>query len=77
MLSPRSTPFRLPFLPQLVKNLKVDDFLPMTVDTRAEEMMERYELITDVVEPEFPMARRMEYGLHLVQSMPVYAHMYA
>lgn len=74
---PRSTPFRLPFLPQPVKNLKVDDFLPMPVDTRAEEMMERYELMADVVEPGFLMARRMEYGQHLVQSMPVYAHMYA
>lgn len=74
---PRSTPFRLPFLPQPVKNLRVDDFLPMPVDTRAEEMMERYELMADVVEPEFLMARRMEYGQQLVQSMPMYAHMYA
>ena len=39
--------------------------------------MERYELMADVVEPEFLMARRMEYAQHLVQSMPMYAHMYA
>ncbi|KAJ8578460.1 hypothetical protein ON010_g739 [Phytophthora cinnamomi] len=74
---PRSTPFRLLFLPQPVKNLKVDDVLPMPVDARAREMMERYELTADAVEPEFLMARRMDYGQYLVQSMPMYARMYA
>lgn len=67
----------LPFIPQPLKRLKVDDFLPKPVDGRAEEMMERYELMPDVVEPEFLMERRMEYAQHLVQSMPMYAHMNA
>ncbi|CAK4616742.1 unnamed protein product [Aphanomyces euteiches] len=57
--------------------LKVDDFLSQQVDATAEEMMERWELMADVVEPEFLMARRTEYAQQLVQSMPTYAHMYA
>lgn len=61
------------FIPEPFKTLKVDDFLPQPDDGHAEEMMERYELIADVVEPEFLMARRMEYGQHLVQSMPMYS----
>ena len=72
-----SRPFPLSFIPGPFKTIKVDDFLPQLDDGRAEEMMERYELMADVVEPEFLMARRMEYAQHLVQSMPMYAHMYA
>ncbi|KAG9406237.1 hypothetical protein AC1031_002561 [Aphanomyces cochlioides] len=56
--------------------LKVDDFLSQQVDAAAEEMMERWELMADVVEPEFLM-RGIEYAQQLVQSMPMYAHMYA
>jgi hypothetical protein len=67
----------LSFIPGPFKVIKVDDFLPQLVDAGAEEMMERYELMADVVEPEFLMARREEYAQHLVQSMPMYAHMYA
>ncbi|KAK1943124.1 hypothetical protein P3T76_005761 [Phytophthora citrophthora] len=65
------------FIPGPFKPIKVDDFLPQPDDGQAEEMMERYELMADVVEPEFLMARRMEYAQHMVQSMPMYSHMYA
>jgi hypothetical protein len=71
-----SPPLPPSFIPGAFKTIKVDDFLPHPVDARAEEMMERYELMADVVEPEFLIARRIEYGQHLVQSMPLYAHMY-
>ncbi|EEY65439.1 Crinkler (CRN) family protein [Phytophthora infestans T30-4] len=64
------------FMPGSFKIIKVDDFLPQPVDARAEEMMERYELMADVVEPEFLMARRMDYARQLVQSMPMYSYMY-
>ncbi|EEY65423.1 crinkler (CRN) family protein [Phytophthora infestans T30-4] len=64
------------FMPGSFKTIKVDDFLPQPVDARAEEMMERYELMADVVEPEFLMARRMDYARQLVQSMPMYSYMY-
>ncbi|GMF09976.1 unnamed protein product [Phytophthora lilii] len=72
-----SAPLLPSFIPGPFKTIKVDDFLPQPDDARAEEMMERYELMADVVEPEFLMARRMEYVQHVVQSMPMYAHMYA
>ncbi|KAG6592650.1 Crinkler (CRN) family protein [Phytophthora cinnamomi] len=72
-----SAPLPPSFIPEPFKTIKVDDFLPQPDDDRAEEMMERYELMADVVEPEFLMARRMEYAQHVVQSMPMYAHMYA
>ncbi|KAK1935751.1 hypothetical protein P3T76_010446 [Phytophthora citrophthora] len=72
-----SAPLPPSFIPGPFKTIKVDDFLPQPDDDRAEEMMERYELMADVVEPEFLMARRMEYAQHVVQSMPMYAHMYA
>ncbi|EEY65451.1 Crinkler (CRN) family protein [Phytophthora infestans T30-4] len=64
------------FMPGSFKTIKVDDFLPQPGDARAEEMMERYELMADVVEPEFLMARRMDYARQLVQSMPMYSYMY-
>ncbi|KAE8964838.1 hypothetical protein PF011_g28522 [Phytophthora fragariae] len=66
-------PFRVPFIAPPLNKLKVDDFLPMPRDG-ADEMMERYELMADVLEPEFLAERRMEYAQHLVQSMPMYAH---
>ncbi|KAE8878259.1 hypothetical protein PF005_g22359 [Phytophthora fragariae] len=69
-----SKPFSVPFIGRELTKFKIDDFLPMP-DDGADEMMERYELMADVVEPEFLMARRMEYGRQLVQSMPMYAHM--
>ncbi|KAG2866965.1 hypothetical protein PC113_g2396 [Phytophthora cactorum] len=72
-----SAPLPPSFIPGPFKTIKVDDFLPQPDDDHAEEMMERYELMADVVEPEFLMARRMEYAQHVVQSMPMYAHMYA
>ncbi|GMF36587.1 unnamed protein product [Phytophthora lilii] len=72
-----SAPLPPSFIPGPFKTIKVDDFLPQPDDDRVEEMMERYELMADVVEPEFLMARRMEYAQHVVQSMPMYAHMYA
>ncbi|OWY96453.1 Crinkler (CRN) [Phytophthora megakarya] len=72
-----SAPLPPSFIPEPFKTIKVDDFLPQPDDDRAEEMMERYELMADVLEPEFLMARRMEYAQHVVQSMPMYAHMYA
>nr|AFB18282.1 crinkling and necrosis inducing protein 8 [Phytophthora capsici] len=62
------------FIPGPFKIIKVDEFLLQPDDGYAEEMMERYELMADVVEPEFLMARRAEYAQHLVQSMPMYAH---
>ncbi|EEY55109.1 crinkler (CRN) family protein, partial [Phytophthora infestans T30-4] len=64
------------FMPGSVKTIKVDDFLPQPGDARAEEMMERYELMADVVEPEFLMAKRADYARQLVQSMPMYSYMY-
>ncbi|KAG6619957.1 Crinkler (CRN) family protein [Phytophthora cinnamomi] len=70
-----SKPFSVPFIGRELTKFKIDDFLPMP-DDGADEMMERYELMADVVEPEFLMARRMEYARQLVQSMPMYAHMY-
>ncbi|KAG6948815.1 hypothetical protein JG688_00014927, partial [Phytophthora aleatoria] len=70
-----SKPFSVPFISRPLTKFKIDDFLPMP-DDGADEMMERYELMADVVEPEFLMARRMEYAPQLVQSMPMYAHMY-
>jgi hypothetical protein len=75
-VSEREGTFRVPFIAPPLKKLKVDDFLPMPSDG-ADEMMERYELLADELEPEFLMERRMEYAQHLVQSMPMYAHMYA
>jgi hypothetical protein len=71
-----SPPLAPSFIPVPLKTIKVDDFLPQPVDASAEEMMERYELMADMVEPEFLMARRMEYAQRMVQSMPMYAHMY-
>ncbi|GMF19806.1 unnamed protein product [Phytophthora lilii] len=65
-----SIPFRVPFIAPPLKKLKVDDFLPMPSDG-ADEMMERYELMADELEPEFLTERRMEYAQHLVQSMPM------
>ncbi|CAK4527096.1 unnamed protein product [Aphanomyces euteiches] len=65
------------FITYPITRLKVDDFLSQQVDAAAEEMMERYESMADVLEPELLMASRMEYGQHLVQSMPMFAHMYA
>ncbi|KAI9905465.1 hypothetical protein PsorP6_014246 [Peronosclerospora sorghi] len=73
----KSPPRPPSFIPGPITILKVDEFLPQPVDANAEEMMERYELMADVVEPEFLAARRMEYGQHMVQSMPMYAHMFA
>ncbi|KAL4093765.1 hypothetical protein PRIC1_011195 [Phytophthora ramorum] len=72
-----SKPFSVPFIGRELTKFKIDDFLPMP-DDGADEMMERYELMADVVEPEFLMERRMEYArqLLIVQSMPMYAHMY-
>uniref|UniRef100_H3G7B2 Crinkler effector protein N-terminal domain-containing protein n=1 Tax=Phytophthora ramorum TaxID=164328 RepID=H3G7B2_PHYRM len=70
-----SKPFSVPFIGRELTKFKIDDFLPMP-DDGADEMMERYELMADVVEPEFLMERRMEYARQLVQSMPMYAHMY-
>ncbi|RLN98624.1 hypothetical protein BBJ28_00023032, partial [Nothophytophthora sp. Chile5] len=70
-----ATSFRVPFIDRPLAKLKIDDFLPQP-DDGADEMMERYELMADVVEHEFLMARRVEYAQHLVQSMPMYAHMY-
>ena len=67
--------FVFSFIAPPLKKLKVDDFLPMPSDG-ADEMMERYELMADELEPEFLTERRMEYAQHLVQSMPMYAHMY-
>ncbi|KAF1322411.1 hypothetical protein FI667_g11367, partial [Globisporangium splendens] len=69
-------PFTVPFIDRTFTKFKIDDFLPMP-DDGADEMMERYELMADSLEPEFLMARRMEYAQHLVQSMPMYAHMYS
>ncbi|KAE9036717.1 hypothetical protein PR003_g6951 [Phytophthora rubi] len=70
-----SKPFRVPFIGRELTKFKIDDFLPMP-DDGADEMMERYELMADVVEPEFLMARRMDYARQLVQSMPMYADLY-
>ncbi|OQR81404.1 Crinkler (CRN) family protein [Thraustotheca clavata] len=68
--------FPLLYFPMPFKKMKVDDFLPRPVDQYAAELMENYELMADELEPEFLMARRMEYAQHLVQSIPMYAHMY-
>jgi hypothetical protein len=71
-----SVPFRVAFMDRPLKRLKMDDFLPMPSDG-ADEMMERYELMADELDPEFLTERRIEYAQHLVKSMPMYAHMYA
>ncbi|DBA04862.1 TPA: hypothetical protein N0F65_004499, partial [Lagenidium giganteum] len=60
-----SVPFRVPFIAPPLKKLKVDDFLPMPSDG-ADEMMERYELMADELEPKFLTERRIEYAQHLV-----------
>ncbi|DBA02528.1 TPA: hypothetical protein N0F65_011000 [Lagenidium giganteum] len=60
-----SVPFRVPFIAPPLKKLKVDDFSPMQSDG-ANEMIERYELMADALEP------AMVYAQHLVQSMPVH-----
>jgi hypothetical protein len=70
-----SVPFQVPFIPRPLKRLRVDDFLPMPSDG-AYEMMERYELMADELEPDFLTERLIEYMQHLVQTMPAYAHMY-
>ncbi|GMF27384.1 unnamed protein product [Phytophthora lilii] len=70
-----SAPFRVPFIGPPLKKLKVDDFFPMPSDG-ADEMMERYELMADELEPEFLAEKRMEYAQHLVQSMLMYAHIH-
>ncbi|GMF66126.1 unnamed protein product [Phytophthora lilii] len=67
-------PFSVPFIGRELTKFKIGDFLPMP-DDGADEMMERYELMADVVEPEFLMARRKEYARHLAQSRPMHAHM--
>ncbi|KAF0706725.1 Aste57867_6708 [Aphanomyces stellatus] len=74
---PERAIFPLSYFPEPFKNMRVDDFLLRPVDGHAAELMENYELMADELEPEFLMARRMEYAQHLVQSIPMYAHMYA
>ncbi|RLN91971.1 hypothetical protein BBJ28_00026218 [Nothophytophthora sp. Chile5] len=65
-----ATSFSVPFINRPLSKFKIGDFLPQP-DDGADEMMENYELMADVVEPEFLMARRVEYAQHLVQSMPI------
>ncbi|KAG9408892.1 hypothetical protein AC1031_020804 [Aphanomyces cochlioides] len=73
---PEGAKLPLPYLPVSFKKMRVDDFLPRPVDGHAAAMMENFELMADALGPEFLMARRMEYAQHLVQSIPMYAHMY-
>ncbi|KAG9408898.1 hypothetical protein AC1031_020810 [Aphanomyces cochlioides] len=65
----------LPYLAVPFKKMRMDDFLPRPVDGHAAAMMENFELMADELEPEFLMARRMEYAMHLVQSIPMFACM--
>ncbi|OQR85387.1 Crinkler (CRN) family protein [Thraustotheca clavata] len=71
----RDKPLKIPFTDQSFKKLKVDDFMQMPADA-SDELMERYELMSDVLEPEFLMERRREYFLHQVAKSPMFSHMY-
>ncbi|KAE8894203.1 hypothetical protein PF005_g20213 [Phytophthora fragariae] len=44
-------------------------------DDAATEMMERYELMSDELSPEFLLARRMEYEFQKVREMPIHSEM--
>ncbi|KAG9415543.1 hypothetical protein AC1031_008993 [Aphanomyces cochlioides] len=65
----------LPYLSVPFKKMRVDDILPQLVDEHAAEMMENFELMAKELNPEFLMAKRMEYAQHLVQSIPMFACM--
>ncbi|KAK1938753.1 hypothetical protein P3T76_008828 [Phytophthora citrophthora] len=56
------------FIDEELTKLRIDDFLPKP-PSFASEMMERYELMADVLEPEFLKERRVEYAQHLVKLM--------
>ncbi|KAF0693691.1 Aste57867_15367 [Aphanomyces stellatus] len=69
---PERAIFPLPYFPVPFKKMRVDDFLLRPVDGHAAELMENYELMADELEPEFLMARRMEYAQHLATSTTGY-----
>ncbi|KAE9285755.1 hypothetical protein PR003_g26496 [Phytophthora rubi] len=46
-------------------------------DDAATEMMERYELMSDELSPEFLLARRMEYEFQMVRDMPIHSEMFS
>ncbi|OQR88676.1 Crinkler (CRN) family protein, partial [Thraustotheca clavata] len=58
---PERAIFPLSYFPVPFKKMRVDDFLLRPVDGHAAELMENYELMADELEPEFLMARRMEF----------------
>ncbi|OQS00095.1 crinkler (CRN) domain-containing protein [Thraustotheca clavata] len=67
-------PLKIPFSNESFKKLKVNNFMKMPADSN-DELMKRYELMSDVLEPEFFMERRREYFLHKILRSTIFSHM--
>ncbi|KAE9342215.1 hypothetical protein PF008_g10260 [Phytophthora fragariae] len=60
----------------LLKRQKLLRVVPDRDDADA-EMLERYELMSDELSPEFLQGRRMDYAFHLISQMPIHSSMYS
>jgi hypothetical protein len=71
-------PMQFPFL-QLPNPLKRRRLLlnASGCNDAAYDMLERYELMSDELSPEFLQQQRIDYALNLVRQMPVYSAMYS
>ncbi|EGZ30616.1 hypothetical protein PHYSODRAFT_472926, partial [Phytophthora sojae] len=69
-------PMQISFLPSpLLKRQKMLN-AALAGEDPAAEMLERYELMSDELSPEFLQERKMEYASQMIRNMPVYSGMF-
>uniref|UniRef100_K3WHE5 Uncharacterized protein n=1 Tax=Globisporangium ultimum (strain ATCC 200006 / CBS 805.95 / DAOM BR144) TaxID=431595 RepID=K3WHE5_GLOUD len=71
-------PMQVSFLespPRPLRRQKLIGTVPVS-NNGAEEILERYLLMSDELSPEFLLDRMMEYMHRLISQMPIYSHMY-